>query len=534
MTPALPSAEPDHDPCVRSYDAVVVGLGAAGCETVSVLTAHGMTVAGLDAGGFLSPRDLPAELEPSPLWRRWSLRRFVQSRSVSFHPRLEHLYVDDRDHPYATRGGDPFLWIRGRQIGGRLHTWARMALRLSDADLQRAAVDGQGACWPLRYADLEPYYDAVEDRHRLRGARDGLPGLPDGKVAQRAELRPAARQFRQRVEGRWPERPVIAPRTFERDADPRPLGLRDALATGKLTVVADAPVARVLLDQSGRRAIGVEFVDRTRRRVIRGDRVFLCASAIESVRILLASHSAAHPAGIGNRHDQLGRHVLDHNFVVGTGPTPDEYRDAIADDDGRVPCSPLDLGSELDFYMPDFSATLHDRDFVRGFAIQGRISRDTWGMGVFGEMLPHPDNRVTLARRKDAHGLPTVNIRVARRANDRAMIDAQKRELRAIAAAAGLPIRMPVPAPLRRLLWRAVGPEVGVMHLGIAIHEAGGARMGADPERSVLDSHNRVWGVPNVWVVDGACLPNTGCQNPTLTIMAIAARAATLAAIDGG
>src|SRR5690606_28720017 len=154
---------PDEDPGARAYDAVVVGLGAAGCEAVAVLTAHGMAVAGLDAGGFLSPRDLSSELRPSPLWRRWSLRRSVQSRSVSFHPRIGHLYVDDRENPYATRGGDPFLWIRGRQVGGRLHTWARMALRLSEADLQRAADDGHGEPWPLHYADLAPFYDAVEE-----------------------------------------------------------------------------------------------------------------------------------------------------------------------------------------------------------------------------------------------------------------------------------------------------------------------------------------------------------------------------------
>src|SRR5690606_36096084 len=145
----------------------------------------------------------------------------------------------------------------------------------------------------------------------------------------------------------------------------------------------------------------------------------------------------------------------------------------------------------------------------------------------------HRDNRVTLARRRDAHGLPTVNIRVRRRANDLAMIDAQKRELRAVAAAAGLPIRMPIPAPLRGLLWRAVGPEVGVMHLGIAIHEAGGARMGEHLDRSVLDPCNRVWDVPNLWVTDGACLPSTGCPHPTLTIMAAAARARPPAATAG-
>jgi choline dehydrogenase-like flavoprotein len=513
----------------EQYDAVVVGLGAAGCWAVKTLTEAGLRVAALDAGPQLQSSDLPRDLPPAGVLAKVSpLRRWIQSRSVSYHPRLEHLYVDDRRHPYRTRGGDPFLWIRGRQVGGRLHTWARMSLRLGPEDLARGS--GPGEPWPIRYEELAPYYDLVEDFHGLRGARDGIASLPDGRIRETVALSAAAELFRARVEARFPARRVIAPRVLEQDIDPVPAPLRAALATGRLRLIADAPVIRLSLHRSGERAVGVEYLDQAagRSATVRADQVFLCASTIESVRILLNSRGTRHPGGVGGNSGLLGRYLLDHNFVVGAGPTPDEYRQRMPAPGARV-SSPLDLGADLDFYLPDFTPSLAERRFERGFGIQGRIFPDQWGMGVFGEMLPDRDNRVSLARRVDALGIPTVNIRVRRRGNDLRMIEAERRELAAIAAAAGLPLRMPFPGWIRGLLWRAVGPRVGVMHLGIAIHEAGGARMGEDRRRSVTDPRNRVWDCPNVWVTDGACLPSTGCQNPTLTIMALTARACALA-----
>lgn len=503
-------------------DAVIVGLGAAGCWAANVLTGHGLDVVAIDAGRVLAPADLPATVTPVGIWGKLRVhRRWVQSRSVSFHPAIEHLYVDDRRHPYRTHGGDPFLWIRGRQVGGRLHTWARMALRLSDADF---------ASWPIGYRDLAPYYARVESFHGLSGARDGIESLPDGEVSNVAAFTPAAALFKRRVEARWPERRVVVPRVLGQRIEPVPAPLRAALATGRLRVLTGSPVARVVLDASERRAAGVECVAADGgRTLVRGERVFLCASAIESVRILLNSRSGRHPDGLGNRHGLLGRYVLDHNFVVATGPTSADYR-GLVDTAAARDASPLDLAAGLDFYVPDFATTLAERSFERGFGVQGRIARETWGMGAFGEMLPHADNRITLARRCDAHGIPVVNIRVRRHDNDARMIRAQKQQLAAMAEVAGLPLRMPFPRVVRRLLWRAIGPEVGVMHLGVAIHEAGGARMGDTPESSVTDPRNRLWEVPNVWVTDGACIPRTGCQNPTLTIMALTARACDLAA----
>jgi choline dehydrogenase-like flavoprotein len=456
-------------------------------------------------------------------------RHTRQARATSFHPQLEHLYVDDRDNPYGTRGGERFLWIRGRQVGGRLHTWARMALRLSEADFKRAETDHAGAPWPISYADLAPFYDEVETFHGLVGALDGLPHVPDGRVSEYGFFTEPAALFKSKVEARWPERRVVLPRTLRDGTGPVHAPLAAAIRTGRLRLIAEAPAARLLLSTHGDRALGVEHIDATtgQRAAVMADRVFLCASAIESVRILLNSRCTRYPDGVGNGYGLLGRYCLDHNFVVATGATGSEYR--------KLPwvprhSTPLDLATDLDFFIPDFSSTLCDRGFVRGFGMQGTISPTHWAIASFGEMLPHPDNRVTLGSRTDAFGIPAVNIAMRRHDNDRRMIEAQKEQIRLIAEAAGLELRMPLPGPVRGMLWRLVGPEVGVLHLGLAIHECGGARMGDRPERSVLNPNNQVWDVPNVYVTDGACFPNTGCQNPTLTIMALTARACAIAA----
>jgi len=518
-------------PRSNGFDAAVVGLGASGCWAAKTLTERGLRVVALDAGRLLSQADLPRDVKPTSHWRKILLGgKWIQSRSMSFHPRLRHLYIDDRSNPYSTRGGDPFLWIRGRQVGGRLHTWARMALRLSEADFGGSDPDGLGPTWPISYEDLSPYYGRVEEFHGLRGAHDGLTVLPDGRVSELGELSEAAALLKRKIEGRWPRRRVIVPRTLQDGINPIPAPLRCAMATDRLELITEAPASRILLNDAGDRAVGVEYVNAKERRLstLSADLVVLCASSIESVRILMHSRTASRPRGIGNEYDQLGRRILDHNLVVATGSTGDDYQRFASSSQPR-PITPLDLGSAIDFYIPDFSATLDERSFERGFGIQGRVSPGQWSMAAFGEMLAHPDNRVTLSDRKDAFGIPAANISLRRRENDLNMIEAQRRQIRLLADAADLRIEMPLPRLLRALLWKAVGPKLGVMHLGLAIHETGGARMGLDPRSSVTNSKNQVWGLPNLLVTDGSCFPGSGCQNPTLTIMALTARACEIA-----
>ncbi|HLA11747.1 MAG TPA: GMC family oxidoreductase [Pyrinomonadaceae bacterium] len=525
----------------RHFDAAVVGLGAAGSWAAKVLTENGLSVVALDAGRVLSATDLPRhitplskKIRPASYWTKLLFgRRKTQSRSISFHPQIEHLYVDDKENPYSTRGGDNFLWIRGRQVGGRLHTWARMALRLSDFDLKRAESDGWGIPWPIRYSDLAPYYDKVEACHGLYGSCDGIPYLPDGVVSEQGAFSEPAALFKNRIETRWPERRVIIPRILRHNIEPIHAPLMHAIQTDRLRLITEAAVARLLCNKEGNRGAAVEFieVETGQKSTVSADLIFLCASSIESVRILLNSHCAQHPAGLGNNHDLLGRYMLDHNFVIGSGYPGDVYR--------KLPwtpreSTPLNLSTDLDFYIPDFTRSLQDRSFIRGFGIQGTLTPTYWAMAVFGEMLPHEDNRVTLSHRVDAFGIPAVNISIQRRSNDKKMIESQKQQLLLLAKVAGLEVKMPLPRMLSGMLWKAVGPELGVLHLGLAVHECGGARMGDTPEVSVLDHRNRVWGTENVYVTDGSCFPNTGCQNPTLTIMALTARACELALQGGG
>lgn len=518
------------------FDALVVGVGAAGCWAAKVLTDNGLNVVALDAGRTLSTADLPRHIRPLSKTLRpasyWSKLLFgkkkTQSRGTSFHPQIEHLYVDDRENPYSTQGGDRFLWIRGRQVGGRLHTWARMALRLSEYDFKRAESDGWEKPWPISYCDLVRYYDMVESFHGLYGSCDGIPTLPDGLVSELGTFTEPAALLKRKIESRWPERRVILPRKLKHNIEPIHSPLTHALQTNRLQLLTEAPVARLLLNKAGDRALGVEYIDvqARQRNTVTADLTFLCASSIESVRILLNSACAQHPAGVGNNYGVLGRYLLDHNFVIGAGSAGDDY--------ARLPwvpreSTPLDLSTDLDFYIPDFSHSLNNREFLRGFGIQGTVSPTHWAMASFGEMLPNHDNRVTLSQRLDAFGIPAVNISMHRGENDKKMIAAQKEQLLLIAETAGLELKLPLPSALRGMLWKAVGPEVGVLHLGQAVHECGGARMGHDPRFSVLDNKNQVWDVSNLFVTDGACFPNTGCQNPTLTIMALTARACELA-----
>jgi len=228
------------------FDAAIVGLGAAGCWAAKVLTENGLRVVALDAGRSLSREDLPSGVKPMSHWRKILFgNKWIQSRSISFHPKLRHLYVDDRNNPYSTRGGDTFLWIRGRQVGGRMHTWARMALRLSEADFKRGETDGAGPSWPISYEDLAPYYGRVEAFHGLRGGCDGLYRLPDGRVSEPTQLSAAASLFKSKVEARWPERRVIAPRILKHGIEPTPAPLQTAIDSGRLELVTDAPAARM-------------------------------------------------------------------------------------------------------------------------------------------------------------------------------------------------------------------------------------------------------------------------------------------------
>lgn len=519
----------------RVYDAIVVGSGAAGGFAAKTLTERGLDTLVLEAGPRLDPVDgFPPPGDDDHLsWLRAALgTQPVQARGISFKGYLRHLYVDDRQNPYTVPRGKPFYWIRGRQVGGRLQTWASLSPRFSDFELLGASHDGNGKDWPLKYDDLAPYYDRVETRLELYGHADKLPQLPDGRYVAPRELSPLELEFKRIVESHWPERHVLQARVISPGPRGDPLPLADAEMTGNLSLRANSVVRKVTTDQRSGRATGVEYVDRVEPTVhrARGHLVFLCASALESVRILLNSACERHPDGLGGSSGTLGRYITDHVFLGRRGPLPHFDRKLSESD-------PYDFGASHGFYIPRFR-NLNDRasDFLRGYGLCGAIGRtgDAWWVAAFGEMLARRDNRITLNRRKrDAWDVPVAHIECARGDNDLALIADARDAVDEMVEAAGL--RRGPWWGQRRLterLGRRSFVESGVFKPGLATHELGGARMGRDAGSSVLDSFCRCWDAPNVFVTDGACFVSSGYQNPTLTIMALTVRAAEQAAAD--
>jgi choline dehydrogenase-like flavoprotein len=520
------------------WDVIVVGSGLVGGTTAWTLCERGLKVLLLEAGP-VAPRALSGTQEPGSIgnliWRaRASLRgQYIQARTNSFKPQVAHLYVNDRKNPYTTPSKRPFLWFRGRQVGGRGRIWGRLCYRMSDLDFAGASRDGIGHDWPIRYADLEPYYQRLEQFLRVEPPYSGGSSATSATAFSKAEL-----EFAERVSQKWPERKIQAPHVSRIDNAEHSLMIDAALPSGLLTLKPNTVVAKVLTDRTSGRATGVECIDTVSqaRQTIRGKCIILNASTIETLRILWNSPSPTHEGSLGNKHDLLGRNLMDNCgvLVVGLNAEPPSAVHEKEHADGQH-----DPARAHGFYIPRYqNLDSAEATFKRGFGIQGGIGRDTafWYMFAFGEMLPSPTNRVTVSRRRrDAWGIPAAHIDVAFGENDRRMIERMESDVRAMAAAAGLSVRE---SPARgRLLgfmlksaMKAVQSRPGVFHPGGAIHEAGGAPMGTSPANSVVNAHNQLWECPNVLVSDGACFTSGGNVSPTLTMMAIAARAAEFAA----
>lgn len=536
-----PSSRPSNGTCdglakEKVYDAIVVGSGAAGGWAAKELTEQGLDVLVLEAG-----RTVTAEQDfPLPPSSRGSLvsrlggaftGQSIQMRCPSYSALTKHFFVNDRENPYLTPRGRPFNWFRGRQVGGRLHTWGRVALRLSDWDFHAASRDGQGVDWPLSYEELAPFYDRVEGFLGLYGQEDGVDVVPDGKFLGTTELTTHEEHFQRVVEAKFSERRVLAARIVRHDSGRIPLTLRAALETGRLTLRSDAVVRSVLTDPTDGKAVGVSYVDRgtLQAEEVRAHLVVLCASTIETLRLLLNSTSPRHPQGLGNSSGKLGHYFMDHVLVGVGGPLPGKAAaPSVATED------PYDFGRATGVYVPRFR-NVHERHagFLRGFGVQGGFGRIDayWYLFAQGEMLPRRENRVTLSRhRRDAWGVPLAEISCAFGDNERAMAHDQNASMREMAAVAGFPVRVPPSGKVleriafrfgrRRLLDRS-----GAFHPGAAIHEMGGAGMGDDSRRFVLNRYNQCWDAPNVVVSDGASFVSGCSQNITLTIMALTVRA---------
>ncbi len=551
----------------ENYDAIVVGTGISGGWAAKELCENGLKTLVLERGRMvthikdyptanLDPWDLPNNGDLSP---EQKARQEKQARTgYTVRAESNHWFVDDVTHPYNET--KRFDWMRGYHVGGRSIMWGRHSYRWSDLDFEANAKDGVAVDWPVRYKDISPWYDKVEEYIGVSGENLGLDQLPDGKFEPMMQLNCVEQHFREQVAEQFDGRVVTAGRvahiTSDKKYDGRskcqfrnrcirgcPFGgyfssvsstLPAAERTGNMTLRPNSIVHEVIYDAATGKASGVKVIDRETKEsmVFNAKVIFLCASAMASTAILMQSKSERFPNGLGNDSDQLGRNIMDHQLGVGASGKFDGFADKYYK--GRKPNG---------VYIPRFRNLEggEKKDYLRGFGYQGGASRGNWEdaiaehafgqelkeavlkpggwtMGImgFGEVLPHPDNRFTLDyERLDEWGLPTLTFDAEFKENEWKMREDMKAQAVAMLEKAG---------------FKEVNAYDNPGALGLGIHEMGTARMGRDPKTSVLNGHNQVHACPNVFVTDGSFMTSASCVNPSLTYMAFTARAANFAA----
>ena len=519
------------------YDVIVIGSGAAGGWAAKEAAEGGCRTLMLEAGRLLDPKaDFPDTDEnvpkPNLLTRVKAVLsgQHVQARCMSFKPATAHLFINDRQNPYTTASGTRFNWYRARQVGGRLHLWGRNAVRISQQDLKAADFDGFGDTWPISYEDLAPWYSRVERFLGVTGQPAGIVNLPDGEFSGPNFLTAAERRLLEQLAEKWPDRPATTSRVIHHMPDRQPPPLTAAHASGHFELRSGAVVSRIETDPHTGLATGVTYVDdATRAHVTVTARfVVLAASTIESVRILLNSTSARHPRGLGNSSGNLGRYLADHLVVIRVGRLPD------IEGFGRE-TDPYDFGAHTGIYMPSFRnrGTNDGVGFLRGYSLMGCVGRfePGWYFMTIGEVLPRAENRVELdPARRDAWGIPAARVTMQYSDNERAMVRDMNKTLDDLCRTFLLSENiLGKESLLSRVVYKTAGRLLfsrdGALIPGSSIHESGGACMGTDPSRHVLNADNQVFDAPNVYVTDSAAFTTNPFQNPALTIMALSARA---------
>jgi choline dehydrogenase-like flavoprotein len=546
----------------RTYDAIVVGSGISGGFAAKELTEKGLRTLVLERGRDVKhPVDYPTAMKDgwefagrNRVSRAALARQDKQNRTgYTTHPASAHWFVDDVDNPYSEV--QRFDWMRGYHVGGRSLLWGRQSYRFSDLDFEANARDGVAVDWPIRYNDLAPWYDYVERFAGISGSREGLPQLPDGEFLPPMAMNCLEQQVRDRIATSFGGRKMIIGRVANltqphngrggcqyrnRCIRGCPYGayfssnaatLPAAYVTGNLTLRPFSIVTEVIYDAITGRARGVRIVDAETNQTTEyfARVIFLCASAIASTYILMNSRSDRFPNGLGNDSGELGHNLMDHHFKVGANGVSDDFGDRFYK--GQRPNG---------IYIPRFrniDEQSRQKDYVRGFGYQGSASRENWargiaelsyfgadlkadliapgpwrfGIGSWGECLPYHENRMFLNHDvRDKWGLPTVTFDAGWKENELNMRKDMMNSAAEMLEAAGL---------------RNVTPYDDGSAPGLCIHEMGTARMGHDPKTSVLNAWNQVHGAPNVFVTDGACMTSNSCVNPSLTYMALTARA---------
>ncbi|MBS1489632.1 MAG: GMC family oxidoreductase [Bacteroidetes bacterium] len=541
----------------HTFDAIIVGSGISGGWAAKELCEKGLHVLLLERGEEVVHPNYPtATQDPWQFKHGFNLTvedkktHPVQTRHWSFREDNKHYYISDLDNPYEET--KRFDWIRGDIVGGRSLLWSRACYRWSDLDFEANKKEGIGVDWPVRYQDIAPWYDYVETYIGVSGHRDGIPHLPDGNFLPPFEMNCVERHFKEKIEKQFSDKHVIMGRTANltrsvggsrgacqaRNLCHRgcPYGayfssnsatLPAAFATGHLTLRPHTLVNRVLYDEHKQVATGVEVIDTHTNETTEfyARLIFLNASTVATAAILLHSVSSRFPNGLGNDSDQVGRNLMDHHKGLSAWADVDGFEDSYYS--GRRPTS---------IYVPRFrNVKENDKKlgFLRGYYFGGGAYRkrgDTsdkigstikeavaapggWQMSLyaFGECLPYADNRITLNHdKKDKWGRSLISVNCEFKENEKAMnkdISIMAEEL------------------LRAGGFHHIRVNNVMSFPGNANHEMGSVRMGREAKTSVLNAFNQMHAVKNVFVTDGSCMTSSSCVNPSLTYMALTARA---------
>ena len=554
---------------MADFDVIVVGSGMSGGWVAKEMCERGMKTLVLERGKDIDPaKDYTDMLDP---WDKKFLDRVQPDEAARDYARqkdmyvffesTKHLWVKDSEHPYETAPNTDYEWYRGYHVGGRSLLWARMSYRFSDHDFNANKSDGVGVDWPIRYADLKPWYDKVEKFAGISGNNDGLGQLPDGVYLPPFELDCAAKELQSKLSENFDDRQLIAGRvanltrtTPEQEALGRgpcqaryhcfrgcsygayfssnSATLPAAKQTGNLTLKPDSIVHSVIYEPKTKRATGVRVIDRLTKETTTytAKVIFLNASAINTAAILLQSADEANPNGLANRSDQVGRNLMDHVAGARASAEVEGLNDRYVY--GRYPGQG---------YIPRYrNYPNYDQDYKRGFAFQVYTGRGSWtgnrlGVGeqfkksnrapgpwsiyldAYGEVLPNPNNRVTLSKtRKDKWGIPLPVMDARMGDNEWALMRAASKDAEDILTKGGF----------KNINIYEVEPTKP----GNRVHEMGTARMGREPSSSVLNKWNQCWDVENLFITDGAAMTSSAIQNPSITYMALSARAAHHAA----
>ena len=545
----------------NTYDAIVAGSGISGGWAAKELTEKGLKVLMLERGAphehvkdYQSAVKDPWDFEHRGKTTDQQKKDYpVVHRGWAAQEQVMDGWANEKDCPYTEV--KPFTWWRTYRMGGRSILWGRQSYRWSDFDFEANAKDGHGVDWPIRYRDIAPWYDYAEKFAGISGSIEGLPHLPDGQFLPPMDLNNVEKDVAARIKEKFKRHMIIgrvanltAPIPGRTQCQFRnrcwegcPFGgyfstqsstLPAATATGNLTVRPFSIVTKVIYDKNTRKATGVEVLDTETNKTYQYNSkiVFLNASALNSAWILMNSATDIWPEGLGSSSGELGHNIMDHHYNLGASGKVEGYEDKTT------------YGRRANgFYITRFANLYGDkRDFLRGYGYQGAASREGWSREVaemnigagykdaisepgswtigatgFGEILPYHENKMTLDKTvKDKWGLPVLSMDAELKDNEYKMREAIKKDIVEMLDAAGV---------------KDIHTYDSGHAIGHGIHEMGTARMGKDQKTSVLNGNNQVWDAKNVFITDGACMTSSACQNPSLTYMALTARAADFA-----